>query len=665
MLASIVCLLLLFSLNTISASQPEPSETFTHNAQLEPNGKIHLYWKFNQTYITFEVHGNTNGWVGIGFSPSGSMMGADMSVGWVKNGEATITDRHGVTTGNTYPPLDTEQNVELLGGSECDGWTVLKFRRQLAACDDQDLEITTHTMRVIYAWGLEDPTGDDLSGSDYHTPVRRGVKSLLLLIQPNFKQSRYPEGERHFHFDMRNDKFQVPDEDTYYNCRLFKLPHLTTKHHMVKIEPLIDKGHEMNVHHIVIYQCNDPNLTNRSVGMNTRCSSKNKPADFLTCIYMVHTWAIGGSAFYYPTHAGYPLGTPDAPKYVVMEMHYDNPLRKADIVDSSGLRLTYTPDLRQYDAGILDIGVGVSGIQHIIPPNAKSFYSYGDCTSECLSYSLEREGFASIKAFAVMMHSHTIGKQLTLKHIRNETELEPIASDLTYDFNYQETRFLSEERTVMRSDTLRMTCNYKSTGRAGITMGGLSTSHEMCLSFLYFYPKLELRYCMSTPDFSTLMTYFGFESYSNTGDIDHAFVDLNDITIWQPEKYTNKTAIENINAMQWNEAKVTKFEKDMTTMLSSLTCYGSHYALPFPLQQQEPKVITNPYVNEKEQLNCTEPSSGFSHTGLTDECSARNDPTVAPYTTSSGVHGLYSFNWMFLTLVAAFVQYYTRMILAI
>ena len=50
-------------------------------------------------------------------------------------------DRHG--TGNQLPPLDSEQNIEVLHGKESDGWTAIKFKRQLAACDpDDDLPIT-------------------------------------------------------------------------------------------------------------------------------------------------------------------------------------------------------------------------------------------------------------------------------------------------------------------------------------------------------------------------------------------------------------------------------------------------------------------------------------------------------------------------------------------
>nr|CAB3263920.1 DBH-like monooxygenase protein 1 homolog [Phallusia mammillata] len=641
MLGSIVCLLLLFSLNSISASQPEPSETFTHNAQLEPNGKIHLYWKFNQIHITFEVHGNTNGWVGIGISPGGSMMGADINVGWVNNGTATITDRHGVTAGNTYPPLDTVQNVELLGGSECDGWTVLKFRRQLAACDDQDMEITTDTMKVIYAWGSED-SGDDLNEFDYHTPERRGSKSLLLLDQPNFEQSRFPEGERHFQFDLLNDKFNVPDLDTYYNCRLFKLPRLTTKHHVVKIEPIIQEGNELNVHHMLVFECTDKDLDETAVGTNTQCYGSNMPPDFYSCSSTIHSWSIGGGAFYYPTHAGLPLGTADSPHYLVVETHYDNPLKKSDIVDSSGLRFVYTPDVRTYDAGIIEIGVSISGTEHIIPPNAEAFYSYGDCTAECLNYSFGQDGYQSINVFAALLHSHLLGRQITLQHIRNGVELPTIAGDKAYDFNYQETRYLPEERTVMLDDTLRVVCNYQSKGKSETTMGGFSTNDEMCNAFVYHYPRLALSYCVEAPKLNDLMSYFGFESYKEIGNENGAYQNLGDIMILKPDQYADKTALENINALTWDEAEVKQFETDMTTMLADVKCYGSTYGKAFA--NYTPVEITLPYVEE--QRNCTAPSSGFPLTGVIDQC-----PTGQPVTTTSGASAPSITSWRFGALI--------------
>jgi len=51
-------------------------------------------------------------------------------------------DRHGLSF-NTFPPIDGEQNLALIRGSECNGETVIVFVRQLAACQDgQDRAIT-------------------------------------------------------------------------------------------------------------------------------------------------------------------------------------------------------------------------------------------------------------------------------------------------------------------------------------------------------------------------------------------------------------------------------------------------------------------------------------------------------------------------------------------
>lgn len=54
-----------------------------------------------------------------------------------------------------------------------------------------------------------------------------------------------------------------------------------------------------------------------------------------------------------------------------------------DMIDNSGVRITYTPTLRQYDAGLLTIGMKV-GSHHIIPPFEEDFINEGFCTEDCL-----------------------------------------------------------------------------------------------------------------------------------------------------------------------------------------------------------------------------------------------------------------------------------------
>ena len=48
--------------------------------------------------------------------------------------------------------MDPDQNIELLAGYETDGWTLIKYRRQLASCEPiNDLPITvrkTNNIRI-------------------------------------------------------------------------------------------------------------------------------------------------------------------------------------------------------------------------------------------------------------------------------------------------------------------------------------------------------------------------------------------------------------------------------------------------------------------------------------------------------------------------------------
>ena len=43
--------------------------------------------------------------------------------------------------GNYAPILDDHQDAEVVGGREENGWTVVRFRRKLQTCDNQDMGI--------------------------------------------------------------------------------------------------------------------------------------------------------------------------------------------------------------------------------------------------------------------------------------------------------------------------------------------------------------------------------------------------------------------------------------------------------------------------------------------------------------------------------------------
>ena len=78
--------LLAISACSISFAMVTPSETFSKSVSLVKDDFYHLFWKSDNTSITFEVHAKVKGWVGFGLSPTGSMENADIVIGWVKDG---------------------------------------------------------------------------------------------------------------------------------------------------------------------------------------------------------------------------------------------------------------------------------------------------------------------------------------------------------------------------------------------------------------------------------------------------------------------------------------------------------------------------------------------------------------------------------------------------
>ncbi|XP_039268984.2 DBH-like monooxygenase protein 1 homolog [Styela clava] len=568
----------------------EPSETYTHSASLR-SGNIKLYWKFNQTDIILEVVGQTTGWIGIGFSPNGAMKSADIFVGWVKNGTVKVTDRH--ATDNTFPLLDPQQNINVLGGAECDGWTMFKFSRQLAACETEyDREITVSTQRLIWAYGDSDPAGNDIVPYDYHG-TKRGAESMYFLQSPE-RPTDLPVGPVYETFDILVSDFKIPANDTYYNCKLFKLPAFTKKHHIVKFEPVIQKGNELNVHHMLLYRCGDVLKNKTDLGVDERCYSPNME-HFETCTVVIAIWAIGGQAVVYPYEAGFSVGGENDPIYIQLETHYDNPNLESGIIDNSGLRFTYTSTLRKYDIGVLETGSAVFGLDHIIPPGAETFTSISHCTPDCIDNRMTDSGVENITVVNVVLHSHLAGRKLRLRHIRDGVELPYIAMDNNYDFNYQDSRALHPPVVVKNTDSFQMECVYNTENRDTITEGGLSTMQEMCLSYVFYYPKLDWGHCVSSVTYQLVWPYLGI----NMTEIEHiAGTDpslLKSYRFVGSSEVSGKTVFEYLSVLNWTQEKIQQFETFYNT--------AEHYEVCIPLdknksiiKQFEVTNISSPYV---------------------------------------------------------------------
>ncbi|XP_061164656.1 uncharacterized protein LOC133173681 [Saccostrea echinata] len=493
----VVCLLVVNTINCLPAHSPGtkyspiPTEKFSKHTVLDPVGNFHLFWNFNSTHITFEAHVKTRGYVGIGLSPNGKMYPADIVIGWVKHGHAFLKDRH--SSGHFEPVIDASQDWVLLHGEENNHGTVIKTVRKLDTCDDDDVKITNDTVRVIYAYSDHEPQHEG-EGLVYHG-THRGAKSLMLLTET--KKAAIPSDV--ITRDLLNNKFLVPDVDTYYMCTVFDLSDFGKKHHMIKYEPIIQKGNEGLVHHILLHKCSG--IDRKYVGVRFNCYS-NHNHQLKPCGKVILAWAVGGKEFYYPEEAGLPIGEPGDNDLYIMETHFNNPDRRNDFVDNSGFRLTLTPTLRRHDAGILTAGMKVNDMQ-IIPPFEKEFLSSGFCSQECLKKGLD--SFSDgVNVFAILEHGHLLARKIKTRIIRNGTELEPLAMDNNYDFNYQDYRYFTKTRKLMSGDELVVECNYDSSQKSAVTYGGLATTDEMCLSFLVYYPRMAVESCQSSPMYNSI-----------------------------------------------------------------------------------------------------------------------------------------------------------------
>ncbi|XP_034935719.1 MOXD1 homolog 2 isoform X2 [Chelonus insularis] len=468
-----------------------------------------ILWTPDERDIVFEVQVKTQGYVGLGFTRDDRHVGADMVIGWVdNNGQVHLQDRH-VKDSNRDPAMDSSQDYHLLLGYENKTHTVLRFSRQYDTCDPRDLKITNDTTKVVWQYHKEEP----VSAAGVLPPhgAVRGSRPLYLVqrdSQPK-RMSRNQQAAPNLKtWDIINQQVKLPmGQDSLLWCLVVEMPNIQRKHHVVKYEPIIYPGNQQYLHHMTLYECRgkDSDLENAARMNGSVCYEPNAPS--LQCTSIAATWSLGSEGFNYPLEAGYALDPTSGPRFYMLETHYTNPSLDNFISDSSGLRLLYTDQLRTHDAGILSVGIDPNW-RHIIPPGQREVVSEGHCVADCTGQTIPESG---VNMFAVIMHTHQLGRKVRLRQIRASEELPPIVSDTNYDPNYQEYRRLQRPVKVYPGDHLVAECTYSSESRTTMTLGGLTTREETCLVSALYYPRIELSLCYSLPSLPTVLQSLGIQ----------------------------------------------------------------------------------------------------------------------------------------------------------
>ena len=103
------------------------------------------------------------------------------------------------------------------------------------------------------------------------------------------------------------------------------------------------------------------------------------------CLYYKFNIFIFGQNYSFPKEAGYRFEA--RTRYLLIEIHYDNPKFLNDIVDDSGVKLYFTEKLREIDLGLFQLGSDGSPLSLQIPPRSNLFSFTSICYPECTNVS--------------------------------------------------------------------------------------------------------------------------------------------------------------------------------------------------------------------------------------------------------------------------------------
>ncbi|CAL1569977.1 unnamed protein product [Knipowitschia caucasica] len=466
---------------------------------LDPSGELQLAWNISyarqEVYMQLRVAKIRHGIV-LGMSDRGELINADLVVLW-DNGERSYFG-DGWSDAEGHVSLDCQQDYELLRAEQREDSFYLLFRRSFATCDPRDFLIQDGTVHFIY--GLLDKPLASLEMLNLSL-IQTGLQRVVLL-RPDTQPPTLPPDIRTL--EVRSPNVVIPSQETTYWCFIQKLPKNMPKNHILMYEPVITTGNEAIVHHMEVFEC-DPEV-HEVPDYSGSCDDKMKPRTLNSCRHVLAAWAMGAEPFYYPPDAGMPIGGSEGSKFLRLEVHYHNPLIITGRLDSSGIRLHYTPSLRKYDAGIMELGLVYTPIM-AIPPRQQAFDLSGYCNSKCTATALPKEG---IYVFASQLHTHLAGRAVRTTLIREGKEVEVLSQDPHFSAHYQMIRSLRKMVHILPGDVLITKCTYNTENRMKPTVGGFGIMEEMCVDYIHYYPRTQLELCKTHVDPGYLQKYFNF-----------------------------------------------------------------------------------------------------------------------------------------------------------
>jgi len=464
---------------------------FEHGLDFE--GQIHdnvwVAWELDasEDNIILAMAFNTPGWIGLGPTETGSMIGANPCVvreDPVGSGNYKALAYHSLSM--TEPDLNEVQNCRLLDFNQANNETYAKITRPRIGCRPEDMDISLEwIMRWVVAWG----TTQDFY---YHGTSNR----ITFEMDPRFGLITYPpppDDSLIFDADLDGAWNLRADRDCY-QCRGIELPQ-DQRYHVIQFDPIYYDIAPCTYHHVILYECPGGLPREWEDGEPAPCPFVGGT---LGCTRFWVGWALGQPAVVatelYPPFA---MGAGDGGiKDVFLETHIDNPDLLTNITDGGwGFRLWYTADLWDDESAIMGLYVGIPFAG--LPPKEAVYNLEGQCVPGCSRFLPDR----GIYIYGAAPHMHAAGIGAWIKHIRDGEELGEVFRQDAWDPNWQGPRFRSEDKFVqfLPGDALVGVCVYNTLDRDRRTFFGEGYMDEMCMFYISYYPRTNMVTCIEWP----------------------------------------------------------------------------------------------------------------------------------------------------------------------
>ena len=200
-------------------------------------------------------------------------------------------------------------------------------------------------------------------------------------------------------------------------------------------------------------------------------------------------WTPGTPATHFPAGTGLPLRRGDE---AVLQVHY-HPRQGAE-PDLTAVALAVEDEVEAAAQLILADGLLdtlFDGEPFAMAPGSESvsFTWEGDLsymmTPPALPPPDELPPFVDL--YAIYPHMHTAGSSWQADLVRDD-DASCVARVPRYDFDWQQMFMYAEPVRMNNGDRMRVTCEYDTRSRTGLTLPGFQTSDEMCTAGVYIVP---------------------------------------------------------------------------------------------------------------------------------------------------------------------------------